>query len=47
MEDVKWLLRGCGLLVLLLENSEDGIFRYLSNSIEEIELELPEVARSQ
>lgn len=47
MEDGKWLLRRCGLLILLLENSEDGTFRYLSNSIEEIELELQEVARLQ
>mgnify|MGYP007004084361 FL=1 len=26
---------------------EDGTFRYLSNSIEQIELELPPIARSQ
>ncbi|MCI8502547.1 MAG: ATP F0F1 synthase subunit B, partial [Dorea sp.] len=26
---------------------EDGTFQYLSNSIEEMELELPEAARSQ
>lgn len=94
MEDVKWLLRRCGLPILLLlifviagvfcwgklvdytENAdgtitlivdgvwpdynsdlafrntvvvqpfEDGTFRYLSNSIEQIELELPPIAKA-
>ena len=32
---------------VVVQPFEDGTFRYLSNSIEEIELELPPIARSQ
>lgn len=32
---------------VVVQSFEDGTFRYLSNSIEQIELELPPIAKSQ
>ena len=32
---------------VVVQPFEDGTFRYLSNSIEQIELELPPIAKSQ
>ena len=50
MEDVKWPDYNSDLAfrnTVVVQPFEDGTFRYLSNSIEQIELELPPIARKK